>query len=281
MHAGNAVNFVITAALCKKLNGRLHLRIDDLDSDRVREEYIEDIFEQLAWLGIQWHTGPQNALEVAQHSQRFRVTRYQAIIDQLRTDRFLYACTCSRSQIRAAGDKAYSALCRNANHSFSENCAWRFKLPDEPVSMRDIQRGIMRVDLNRESGDFVVRRNNGDPAYHIASLVDDIDADMNLIVRGEDLVGASASQLLLARALGKIGDRFAKANFFHHALLKDADGKKLSKSQAASPLRELRRREKNPAWIYEVAARHLGASGATSLAELADSLKFDFSRANE
>ena len=100
LHAGNAVNFLLTAELARLHGGSLLLRIDDLDAERARPEYLDDIFHSLEWLGIAWHEGPRDAADFQRNwSQRTRIGRYQVLLDQLRRGGHLYACTCSRKEL--------------------------------------------------------------------------------------------------------------------------------------------------------------------------------------
>lgn len=238
LHAGNAVNFVITAALTRGLGGDLRLRIDDLDTERVRPEYIEDIFATLAWLGIVPDCGPKNAAEADEFSQERRISRYDEMIRMLVATGRVYGCTCSRGEIQQrTGGLSYDGYCREANN------------PLNP--------GTLRFRLDSGTGDPVIRRRDGLPAYHIASLADDIDYGINLIVRGEDLRSSTEIQLAIAQALGVVALGFSNARFFHHPLLKRDDGEKFSKSQADSPLGEWRELAK-PSVIIQAAETLLG-----------------------
>lgn len=249
LHAGNAVNFAITTALVRAAGGHLHLRIDDLDAERVRSEYIEDIFQLLHWLDIHPDSGPQSAQEAEQYSQRKRIARYEEILGVLMRSGRVYACICSRSEIsRRTGGLVYDGHCRNAGHPTAS--------------------GVLRYHMETTAGDPVVRRRDGLPAYHIASLADDIDQGMNLIVRGEDLRESTAIQLQLAAALGPLGDAFRSAQFIHHGLLRRQDGEKLSKSKGDSPLTALRQRGEKLAFVFQSAAELLGVPAADNLAEL-------------
>lgn len=273
LHTGNAVNFAITAALTHTGRGSLVLRIDDLDAERVRAEYVQDIFEILEWLEIPSDSGPRNQGEVSAFSQKSRVPEYIRLIERLKETGHVYACTCSRREIEdRTGTLVYDGHCRSARHPLANDRVLRFALPDSPVVVHDVLRGALSVNLSSLAGDPVIRRRDGLPAYHIASLADDVDQRINLIVRGEDLLPSTATQLVLARALGEQGVAFGFANFLHHGLLVAEDGRKLSKSQGDSPLRTKRLAGVSPAIVYQAAAQLMGVPRARNLSELAERL---------
>lgn len=243
LHLGNAWSFVLTWLLARGRGGSIHLRIDDLDAARFREEYLEDIFASLAWLGLDWDSGPRDAADFrARHSQRLRLAEYRAALDHLALVRdadgpVLYACACSRAEIRRASAEAassgrYPGTCRSRGLPLgAAGAALRLRVPDgEAVDLADGVAGTLRLYPAREAGDFVVRTREGDPAYQLASVVDDEALGMTLVVRGRDLLPSTAAQLHLARRLGARG--FSTAAFVHHGLVtsEGADGGKLSKS---------------------------------------------------
>lgn len=274
LHAGNAVNFAVTAALTRALGGELRLRIDDLDAERVRPEYTVDIFETLDWLGIAWDKGPGTIGEAGEFSQQKRVELYIRLTDQLIATGQVYACTCTRSELQQrTGSLVYDGFCRHAQHPISGETVLRFALPDVRVVVQDVLRGELSIDLNEKSGDPVIRRRGGLPAYHVASLADDLDHEINLIVRGEDLLASTATQDVLAQALGKTGQAFRDVKFLHHGLLTGEGGVKLSKSQGDSPLRELRQRGETAAFVYREAAALLRVQAADNLAALTDAVR--------
>ena len=274
LHTGNAVNFAITAALTRALGGELRLRIDDLDAERARPEYTADIFATLAWLGIRWDSGPGTIGEASVFSQQKRIERYIRLIARLIASGQVFACTCSRSLVQQrTGGIAYDGFCRAAQHPLTGGAVLRFALPAAPVVVNDALRGSLSVDVAMLGGDPVIRRRDGLPAYHIASLADDLDDRINLIVRGEDLLASTATQLAIAEALGDTGLAFRKTQFLHHGLLTGENGIKLSKSQGDSPLSELRQRGETAAFVFREAAALLRVQGAENLGQLKESVK--------
>jgi glutamyl-tRNA synthetase len=264
LHLGNGMSALYTWLLARKLGGRLWLRIDDLDQERQRPEYVADIFDSLRWLGLDWDDGPQQAGEFEAHSQHRRLPRYEALLARLRAGGALYACPCSRRQVREASPSgAYPGTCRHAGHPLdAPDMAWRIAVPEAPVVLPGNWPAPAEASLAEAMGDFVVRQKDGRPAYQIASLADDLDYGTTLLVRGEDLLPSSAAQQYLAQRLGEEG--FGQC-MVHHPLVCDAGGGKLSKSAGAPSLRALRGRLGHPGAVYEALSYALGQPAAGSL----------------
>ncbi|MCB0917482.1 MAG: tRNA glutamyl-Q synthetase [Actinobacteria bacterium] len=219
LHIGNMVNFVLTARLATEHGGRLQLRIDDYDSTRVRAEYVEDIFATCQWLGISFDTGPSGVSEFERsYSLPHRIERHREALRDLAP--IGYTCDCSRAAI-AAGTVPSACIPRELPLS-DPGVALRVRAPALSVEL-----GSHTVDL-ADLGDFVAWRSDGLPSYQLGSLVDDRDSGTNLLVRGVDLLQSSAAQLYLARYIQ--APAFSQARFWHHPLLTDDSGVKLSKS---------------------------------------------------
>lgn len=266
LHVGNGINFSTVRQLAKADNGTILLRIDDLDAERSRPEYIEDILATLAWLGIEWHEGPAGADDFMKNwSQHRRLAQYEALLTDLRCRDLLYACDCSRAQVAAASaDGAYPGTCRDRHNPLDDpRMAWRLKLPPNAVAtFHELGKGTVQHAI--EGGDPVVRsRASGAapprPAYHIASLVDDLHFSIGTVVRGEDLLPSTALQVHLAEVTGNTS--FTQARFLHHPLSTDAHGHKLSKSAGADALRTWRTQGRSPEDIHASARRLLTARG--------------------
>ncbi|MFN8712219.1 MAG: glutamate--tRNA ligase family protein [Bacteroidota bacterium] len=229
LHSGNIYSFQLTAQLAAETGAEILLRIDDLDAARKRPEYVANIFETLHTLGIRWQLGPQTPDDFENNwSQHLRLPLYNETLQQLRQhEGLVYVCTCSRRELDAANG---TCNCKNNNLPFdTPDTAWRVAVePGTVISFNDLQRGKVEIDLAETTGDFVVRRRDGIPAYQIASLTDDVHFGITHIVRGEDLLPSTAAQLFLAEKLGLTS--FLQSKFLHHALITDESGLKLSKS---------------------------------------------------
>lgn len=259
LHAGNGVSFIITWLLVRASGGTLLLRIDDLDRQRMRSEYLEDIFRSIEWLGLDYDRGPSGPTDFLQNwSQEQRLPLYEEVLTQLRQQQHIYGCRCSRRQIREKHpDGRYSGTCREQQHALDRaQTAWRIRLPSNARGVfTDQLLGPQEIDLVATLFDFVVRQKNGRPAYQIASLVDDRHYGINAVVRGLDLLGSTAAQHYLATQLG--WTNFKNAYFFHHRLRKDSDGEKLSKSTGAPAIRSWRASQRAPITLWRQAAEWL------------------------
>lgn len=274
LHLGNVFSFLLTWLLVRREGGELLLRIDDMDADRKRPEYVEDIFETLHWLQLPYDHGPKDAADFETNwSQHHRIPQYEAALQQLREKPgVLFACTCSRAQLSQSGSAAYPGTCSAKHLPFEtpEAALRLYVAPETHVSFTDAVAGTVVYPLGKNTGSFVVRRRNGLPAYQLASLCDDLHFGINAVVRGEDLSGSTAQQLYLAQCLEE--PDFAKSYFVHHPLLHDEHGLKLSKSEGALALRTLRANGHTPGFVYSWFARvaKISSTPVTSLAELQD-----------
>lgn len=261
LHPGNGASFVIAWVLARAAGGQVLLRIDDLDRARFRMEYLDDIFFTLDWLGLDYDEGPASPQDfLDRFSQRLRTDIYHEALRQLADQGVLYACDCSRKRIREQSPGGlYSGFCRErALPLDAPGAAWRVRLPDGCEARFSEWKRAELVSLNLSGcmGDFVLRQKDGSPAYQIASLCDDIHRRINFIVRGEDLLPSTGAQVLLAQWLGDEG--FQNAVFFHHPLLTDDSGEKLSKSAGSTALASWRQAGESPQAVWRQAAQWLG-----------------------
>lgn len=279
LHLGNALSFVLTWVLTRGQGGRLLLRIDDLDRQRCRPAYLDDIFRNLDWLGLDYDLGPSGPDEFeAQYSQLHRMDLYEAYLARLTAKDLVYACACSRKRIRqtATNGGLYDEHCRDLAIPLKTSAvAWRVAVPASArVSFREWRKpSPLHMDVKEGMGDFVIRKKDAYPAYQMASLVDDAHWKVNFVVRGTDLRWSTAAQLWLAKQLDI--SSFLEAMFWHHGLVRDDQGQKLSKSKGAMALQSWRTAGRPPRVIYRLAAQHLDlppAAGET-LADLLSAYK--------
>ena len=298
LHIGNGVNFALTAAWAHALQGELLLRIDDLDSARVRGEYYNDIDNTMQWMGLD----RMGQVFAKASYQANRLARYQEVLVSLRQNNQVYACTCSRNQIRAQQEEAggdinhYPGTCREAGISLdTPNVNWRLKLEESGVEVAWTEGlGKGKTEKTVLTADFVIRQRNGRPSYQLASVVDDIDMGITHIVRGKDLWESTVMQLVLAKALPESifpslevsahevpreaqesmpnGGAFAKTRFWHHDLVVDLEGRKLSKRDSDASLRYMRDRRWGPDIVYREAGLLLDVAQVNDIALLAEVL---------
>lgn len=234
LHIGNVRNFRIVAEVAGEVGAELALRIDDVDSARYRRAYTEDIFRVLRVMGLDWSVGPRDADDFeAGWSQRRRTEDYRAALSHPGLAGSTYACTCSRAVLTGPATGGCPGGCRHADQPLSKDVsALRLHIPIGTAVAVD---GHV-VDLPTTVGDPVLWRRDDVPAFHLVSVLEDAHLAITHIVRGRDLVPASALHIHLAERLGL--SSVAAATYLHHDLVTGADGTKLSKStlRSGSPL---------------------------------------------
>jgi glutamyl-tRNA synthetase len=263
LHKGNAFNFLLTWLHIRLNSGTLRLRIDDMDVHRAKATYMEDIFITLDWLGIDWDEGPFSVADQEMFSQIGRLGRYQEILSDLHRKGHLFACNCSRSRIQAA----------SRNGSYPGTCLFKelsFELPEicircrtdgfNRIVLRDISGNQSQFDLPIDMKYSILKRKDGLPAYQLCSLVDDIDYQINYIIRGRDLLGSSIFQAGLADLLGP--NEFSLTHFHHHPILKDKQGRKLSKSAGSMSLKHMRTQKGSREQLFADFSRWIGLPDA-------------------
>jgi len=250
------------------------MRMEDLDAERSRAQYADAALEDLRWLGIRWHEGPDQGGPHAPYVQSKRRNLYLAAWRRLLRRGFLFPCRCSRKDLEAAlgaphegaaeasdklepldDDPIYPGTCRrNLGHTpqlpgptaseieTPEGFNWRFRVPDgEVVAFEDGNLGLQKFVAGRDFGDFVVWRRDGSPSYQLACVADDSEMGITEVVRGADLLKSTARQILLYRALG-----LEPPAWFHCRLVVDHNGRRLAKRHDALSLRALRQRGLTP-----------------------------------
>ncbi|MFB9843642.1 glutamate--tRNA ligase family protein [Mucilaginibacter ginsenosidivorans] len=265
LHLGNVLSFAITAYVAEQTGAKILLRIDDLDRDRVNPEYVQDIFDTLNFMDIPWHEGPRNLLEFeSEYSQVHRMDIYRGALKKLEENNAVFACTCSRSQIRQNNpDETYPGTCRNKGIPLdTPDASWRIKTGAQTeLAIKTLNNGVQKATLPANMYDFVVRKKDGFPAYQLASVIDDIHFGIDLVIRGQDLFPSTLAQLYLANKLE--ANIFTNNTFHHHPLLTEK-GKKLSKSSGDTSIHYLRKLGKKPADIYNQVAGAAGLHGNIS-----------------
>jgi glutamyl/glutaminyl-tRNA synthetase len=257
LHLGNVLSFAITATLARQSSAKILLRIDDLDRPRVNNEYLQDIFDTLNFLEIPWDEGPRNVQEFEEsYSQQHRMPLYQEVLQQLHNTGLVFACTCSRKQLHNN-----EANCTCFSHKIplsTKNASWRlsFTNNNSKLEVKSSSGQIIYAALPAEMHHFVVKKKDSFPSYQLTSLVDDLFYGIDLVVRGEDLWPSTLAQHQLAQALEN--NRFGDITFYHHPLLLETSGQKLSKSAGSTSVHYLRQDGKTPAAIYTMIAEMLG-----------------------
>ncbi len=240
MHLGNVMSALLAWLSARSQGGEMVLRIEDIDPDRSRRAYAEQIMDDLAFLGLDWDDGP--------HWQSERTAAYEAALRALADH--TYPCYCSRAELHATqaphasdGTFIYDGHCRDltaaqrAALAQARRPAARIRVPDREIAFVDGCRGPMAQNLARECGDFILRRSDGAFAYQLAVVVDDAQMGVTQVVRGSDLLGSTPRQIWLHRLLG-----YEPPQYCHVPLLLARDGRRLSKRERDLDMGVLRRR---------------------------------------
>ena len=239
-HVGNARTYLIAWLSARATGGAVKLRIEDIDSPRIKSGAAEQATADLRWLGLDWDGEPV--------VQTTRLAHYETALEVLKRHELVYPCICSRSDVAAAAsaphageEVAYPGTCSHrraadavALRAEDAPFAWRFRVSDSPA-FTDLFAGEQHIDLMRAGGDFVVWKSAGTPAYQLAVVVDDAAAGVTEVVRGDDLIPSTPRQLLLYRALALSAPAFA-----HVPLVVGEDGRRLAKRHGDTRLSALR-----------------------------------------
>lgn len=228
LHFGSLVAALASFADARSRGGEWLVRIEDLDRQRALPAMDRTILETLQAFGMEWD-GP-----VWYQSQRS--AHYEAALAELRRRGHCYPCACTRREIAANGTPGpegpiYSGRCREGLPPGRPGRSLRLRVDPVRIALKDRVQGPLAQDLAREVGDFVLHRADGFHAYQLAVVVDDAAQQINQIVRGADLLRSTPRQRYLQRLLGLPEPQYA-----HVPLVRDAAGRKLSKSLASAPV---------------------------------------------
>lgn len=264
-HPGTLLSALLVWLDARAFGRRVLLRLEDLDTTRVKAIWAQQLVDACAWLGLAWDETIVQTSRSAVHA---------AALDALAAQGRLYPCSCSRadrSRGRRAPDGgwAYENTCRQRpllGHWRDATEPLRARLDDDRVDLVDDS----GIDLSQtpavDMGDPIVRRRDGVVAYHLAVVADDADAGITHVVRGRDIAPSTATQILLQRALG-----FAAPRYRHHMLLLESrDGDKLAKLHGSIPFSSVRAHHdaRSLVGILAYAAGLLSAPAPTDAASL-------------
>lgn len=239
MHLGNLWSCLLAWLSARAVGGRMVLRLEDLDPDRCRQDYCDQVMRDLEWLGLDWDNEPVY--------QSRRTELYAEHFHRLEEQGLVYPCYCTRAERLAAsaphrsdGIVVYDGRCRRLTPKEQEELsstrrpAWRAAVPAEEYSFDDLCQGHYCERLDRDCGDFILRRSDGVYAYQLAVVVDDALMGINQVVRGSDLLDSTPRQLWLCDALN-----FDPPEYAHVPLLLAPDGRRLAKRDRDQELGQL------------------------------------------
>lgn len=255
LHLGNAWAFLLAWLAARAAQGRIILRMEDIDPDRSRAHFAEAIIHDLHWLGLDWDEGPDSSATYASYTQSQRLPLYTAAIENLTRAGHVYPCYCTRKELRTlaaaphVGDAGapYPNICRDlspAQRAAKEQAArksgrgstLRLRCPEgADFTFDDAVQGPQHMSLHDCGGDFALRRSDGVIAYQLAVVVDDALMGVNQVVRGDDIRISTPRQMLLCHMLG-----YPLPHYAHLPLLLDHNGERLAKRHASLSLGALR-----------------------------------------
>jgi len=242
LHLGHAYSALLGHARAREAGGEFRLRIEDLDQTRSRPEFVESIYEDLRWLGLDW-----NEPVVV---QSLRTSAYEAALDELKSRGLAYACFCTRADIAQSltaphGDAAtsYPGTCRalpddpgrraTTPHCWRLDSARALALAGLPSwSEADGERFTAEAE---QIGDAILARKDAPASYHLSCIVDDAASGVTMVVRGADLRPSTPIQRLLQQLLGR-----SEPIYLHHPLVAHAHGRRLAKRDLAPTLAAMR-----------------------------------------
>lgn len=222
LHMGSLIAALASFLDARANQGSWLVRMEDLDPPREVPGAAAQILDQLQQFGLQWDG------EVLYQSQRHAA--YSRALSRLVARGLIYRCACSRARIRALGS-VYDGHCRDRSLPPTEPFALRLRTDMTPVSFSDAIQGDRRQVVQREVGDFVIRRKDGLFAYQLAVVVDDAYQNISHVLRGYDLLESTARQIYLQRCL-----QFPMPGYAHIPIIVNANGEKLSKQHFARPV---------------------------------------------
>ena len=280
LHLGHVANAIYVWGLARALGGRVLLRMEDHDRGRSRPEDEAAALEDLEWLGLAPDLGRPAELRLgpSPYRQSDCDRAYAVALEELARKARVYACDCTRRDIAAeAGDRLnqetrYPGRCRDRGLPLTDGTGIRAVMEPGAVTFADALLDVVTQVPSEQCGDLLLRDRTGNWTYQFTVVVDDDRQDVDLVVRGEDLLPSTGRQIRLSRMLGR--DR--PPVFLHHPLIRKDDGAKLSKSSGDTGVRELRRAGMSPervlgraAWLTGLLGRprDVGAEEVASLFE--------------
>ncbi|WP_374985664.1 glutamate--tRNA ligase [Streptomyces fradiae] len=255
-HVGLVRTALFNWAFARHHGGTMVFRIEDTDAARDSEESYRQLLDAMRWLGLDWDEGPEVGGPHAPYRQSERMEVYRDVADRLLKGGHAYHCYCTTEELderreaaRAAGKPSgYDGHCRELTaeriagyEAEGRSAIVRFRMPDEPVTFRDLVRGELTFTPENVP-DYGIVRANGAPLYTLVNPVDDALMEITHVLRGEDLLSSTPRQIALYKALIELGVAKAIPEFGHLPYVMGEGNKKLSKRDPQSSLNLYRER---------------------------------------
>ncbi|OGZ69627.1 MAG: glutamate--tRNA ligase [Candidatus Staskawiczbacteria bacterium RIFCSPHIGHO2_12_FULL_38_11] len=237
LHIGNSRTALFNYLFAKKNKGAFILRIEDTDKERSELKWVQEIIEELKWLGIEWSEGPDIGGAFGPYKQSQRLDIYKEYLEKLLSEKKAYYCNCSAEELEAKRQDQtsrglapkYDGKCRDKNNTAG---VIRFKITNKKIKFHDLVRTDVEFDMGL-LGDIVIAKNLETPLFHFTVVVDDFLMQISHVIRGEDHIANTPRQILLQEALG-----FTTPIYAHIPLLLNPDKSKLSKRQGDVALKD-------------------------------------------
>ena len=244
LHLGHVLNALYVWETARATGCRVLLRIEDHDRQRARAGFETGILEDLDWLGFTPDVYPTDAYRAGrcEGRQSDREAVYREAVQRLIRENRVYACDCTRRTLGSGAgslegaEPRYPGTCRGRGLPLADGHGWRVVVDDGTERFDDLRLGTQAQTPSEECGDFLIRDRLGNWTYQFAVTVDDWRQGIDLVIRGADLLPSTGRQIYLGRVLG----RPAPPAYVHHPLIMAPSGRKLSKTDAATGVRDLR-----------------------------------------
>ena len=286
LHVGNAFAFLIAWLDARKNKGKLILRMEDIDPDRAKDHFAQQIREDLKWLGLNWDE------EVIPQSERQK--DYDKAIQKLAKRGYVYPCFCSRKELRSLagaphiGDSGapYAGTCRRLTENERKNLDAQGKKSclrldcsekeNTPFQFKDHIQGNVSSSLKECGNDFAIKRSDGVIAYQLAVVLDDIKSGITHVIRGRDILQSTPRQLYIYELLKEKPPVYA-----HVPLIVDEKGERLAKRHGTMALNTLRKIGVLPEEIWGVVAKAAGLRKTDTPVKAIDLIEdFEISKLN-